>query len=151
MMLIYHYSVELPAPNTTSHSTPGKKNASTTIISFGCVFRELFPLVNEWYIIHVGNFLSFVFVQLHRFPQVIRKSDNAGISDIRQLSASELRQEEPRLEPGACGALYISGEAVTDPWLLPVLLANDARKKGSVFFRLPLSYLFFDFYKRKRY
>jgi len=30
------------------------------------------------------------------------------------------------------GALYIEKEAVTDPWLLPVLLANDARKKGAI-------------------
>lgn len=67
-----------------------------------------------------------------KFPEVIRKSNKAGCSRIRELSQSELRQREPCVNHMAHGALFVEDEAVTDPWLLPVLLANDACKKGAV-------------------
>lgn len=69
--------------------------------------------------------------EFSRFPSIIEKSNQAGCSEIRQLSVSELHQKEPNLHGDIYGALLIPGEAVTDPWLLPTLLANDAMKKGA--------------------
>lgn len=69
--------------------------------------------------------------QLSQLPAVITKCSNAGFHDVSQLSVSQLYQREPCLNGNALGALWIPGEAVTDPWLLPVLLAHDARKKGA--------------------
>ncbi|XP_045215472.2 glycerol 3-phosphate dehydrogenase-like [Mercenaria mercenaria] len=69
--------------------------------------------------------------QLARFPDIVSKCSAAGFDDVRQLSVSQLQQREPYLSNKGLGALWIPSEAVTDPWLLPVLLAHDARKKGA--------------------
>jgi glycerol-3-phosphate dehydrogenase len=61
----------------------------------------------------------------------MRKCSQAGFSDVHEQSVSQLYQREPYLSRRALGALWIPGEAVTDPWLLPILLAHDARQKGA--------------------
>ena len=69
--------------------------------------------------------------QLRQYPEIIKRSKHAAVSDIFQLSASELALKEPNLQRNALGGLWIPGESITDPWLLPILLANDAVSKGA--------------------
>ncbi|KAH3775964.1 hypothetical protein DPMN_177375 [Dreissena polymorpha] len=58
-------------------------------------------------------------------------SNAAKCTTIHELSCSELYRREPNITSGALGGLWIPSEAVTDPWLFSVLLANYARKKGA--------------------
>ncbi|KAL4220018.1 hypothetical protein ACF0H5_020430 [Mactra antiquata] len=72
--------------------------------------------------------------QLQKFPHVVKHANNVGVEDIQTLSLSDLYQKEPNLNRKALGGLYIPGECVTDPWLFPMLLMNDARHKGAKIF-----------------
>jgi len=71
-------------------------------------------------------------LQYNEFGTVKSKSLAAGVSEVHELSVSQLYQREPRLAPGAVGALSIPGEAVTDPWLFPTMLAAHARLQGAL-------------------
>ncbi|XP_052795511.1 glycerol 3-phosphate dehydrogenase-like isoform X2 [Mya arenaria] len=96
--------------------------------------KRVFPLARKIGVPvnHIGaTMVAWSQQQLQNFDKVKDNSRQVDCSEVRELSVSELYARESRLGPGALGALHIPGEAVTDPWLLPILLANDARKKGA--------------------
>lgn len=69
--------------------------------------------------------------QLSQLPRIMHHSKEALISDIQQLSLSELYRREPNLGSGAAGAIHIPGETIVDPWLIPIVFAEHARSRGA--------------------
>ena len=68
---------------------------------------------------------------LAKLPAIVTKAHKAGIQNVRQISATELRQREPHLNWKALGGVYVPDEMVIDPWLFPVTLAGLAVMGGS--------------------
>ncbi|XP_052219838.1 glycerol 3-phosphate dehydrogenase-like isoform X4 [Dreissena polymorpha] len=110
---------------------------ATEGLELDCIQRcqaRVFPLLDKLGVPvnHIGaTMVAWDEQQLERFPQIVANSNAAKCTTMHELSCSELYKREPNITCGALGGLWIPGEAVTDPWLFPVLLANDARKKGA--------------------
>ena len=68
---------------------------------------------------------------MSQLPRIMHHSKEALISDIQQLSLSELYRREPNLGSGAAGAIHIPGETIVDPWLIPIVFAEHARSRGA--------------------
>lgn len=63
---------------------------------------------------------------LEKLPELVTKAHKAGVTDVRQITASELLEKEPQLSHNALGAVYVPGESLVDPWRVPITLANLA-------------------------
>ncbi|XP_078367605.1 glycerol 3-phosphate dehydrogenase-like [Oculina patagonica] len=63
---------------------------------------------------------------LERLPELVDKAHRAGVTDVRQITASELFEKEPWLSHNALGAVHVPGESLVDPWRVPIALANLA-------------------------
>lgn len=63
---------------------------------------------------------------LEKLPKIVAISHEAGVSDVRQITAQELLEKEPHLNRNALGAVHVPGESIVDPWRIPVTLANLA-------------------------
>ncbi|RPE38099.1 glycerol-3-phosphate dehydrogenase [Streptomyces sp. Ag109_O5-1] len=68
--------------------------------------------------------------QLAALPQLTAKAVRNGRRDTRQLDASELYAREPRLGPGALGALHVPGESIVCPWSTTLAYATQAVRGG---------------------
>ena len=63
---------------------------------------------------------------LDKLPELVAKAHEAGVTDVRQVTADELLQKEPELSHKALGAVFVPGESLVDPWKVPITLANIA-------------------------
>ena len=63
---------------------------------------------------------------LKKLPELVDKAHKAGVTDVRQITASELLEKEPQLSHNALGAVHVPGESLVDPWRVPITLANIA-------------------------
>ncbi|XP_052102050.1 glycerol 3-phosphate dehydrogenase-like [Mytilus californianus] len=70
-------------------------------------------------------------VQMLKLPIIIQHSMVANVSQVNQLSLSQLYQREPNLSRNAAGAIHIPGETIVDPWLTPIVMAEHARIRGA--------------------
>ncbi len=68
--------------------------------------------------------------QLEALPGIARKAEDNGIVDTRPIAAGELLAMEPRLGPGALGALHVPGESIICPWTTPLAFATQAVEAG---------------------
>ncbi|MFV0131293.1 FAD-dependent oxidoreductase [Streptomyces sp. HMX112] len=68
--------------------------------------------------------------QLAALPALVRKAERNGCHDTRIIGAAELRAREPRLGPGALGALDVPGESVICPWTTTLAYATQAVRAG---------------------
>ena len=68
---------------------------------------------------------------LQKLPELVAKAHKTGVTDARQITASELLEKEPHLSPKALGAVYVPGESLVDPWIIPITLANIAIAQGA--------------------
>jgi len=57
----------------------------------------------------------------------VKSKSLAAVNELHELSVSQLYRSVPRLALGAVVALSFPEEAVTDPWLLPTMIADHAR------------------------
>ena len=63
---------------------------------------------------------------LGKLPEIVAIAREAGVLDVRQITARELLEKEPHLNHNALGAVYVPGESIVDPWRIPITLANLA-------------------------
>ncbi|MFK0160290.1 FAD-dependent oxidoreductase [Streptomyces sp. NPDC090493] len=68
--------------------------------------------------------------QLAVLPDLARKAARNDCHDTAQLDAAELYAREPRLGPGALGALHVPGESVVCPWSTTLAYATQAVRGG---------------------
>jgi len=54
----------------------------------------------------------------------------AGDFDVKQLSVEELYIMEPKLSPTATGAVFIPGEVIVEPWLVPIAYSHHGLQNG---------------------
>ncbi|GHA86685.1 FAD/NAD(P)-binding oxidoreductase [Streptomyces termitum] len=64
-------------------------------------------------------------------PGLAAKAARNGHRATRLLGPDELRHREPRLGPGALGALSVPGESVICPWSTPLAYASQAVLNGT--------------------
>ncbi|GHJ42073.1 FAD-dependent oxidoreductase [Streptomyces sp. TS71-3] len=69
--------------------------------------------------------------QLARLPELAGKAERNGYHDTRLLDADELHALEPRLGPGALGALEVPGESIICPWTTTLAYATHAVLAGT--------------------
>jgi glycerol-3-phosphate dehydrogenase len=63
-------------------------------------------------------------------PAIAENARRNGYLAVRRIGASELYAREPRLGPGALGALEIPDEAIICPWTTPLAFATEAVGAG---------------------
>jgi glycerol-3-phosphate dehydrogenase len=68
--------------------------------------------------------------QLAAFPGIVERARANGYDSIRELNAEELYRLEPRLGPGARGALYVPDEGIVCPFTTPLAYATEAVLNG---------------------
>ncbi|MFD8815344.1 FAD-dependent oxidoreductase [Streptomyces sp. NPDC059627] len=68
--------------------------------------------------------------QLAALPGLARKAARNAYHDTRRLDAAELYAREPRLGPGALGALHVPGESIVCPWSTTLAYATQAVRAG---------------------
>ncbi|WP_405816161.1 MULTISPECIES: FAD-dependent oxidoreductase [unclassified Streptomyces] len=68
--------------------------------------------------------------QLAALPGLARKAVRNGHRSARIIPAEEVRAREPRLGPGALGALDVPGESIICPWTTTLAYATQAVRTG---------------------
>lgn len=68
--------------------------------------------------------------QLAELPRLAEKAVRNEYGDTSLLDADELHQREPRLGPGALGALHVPGESIICPWTTTLAYATQAVRHG---------------------
>ncbi|MEU6510930.1 FAD-dependent oxidoreductase [Streptomyces sp. NPDC046942] len=68
--------------------------------------------------------------QLAALPRLAAKAERNGYHETRPLSPGELYAREPRLGPGALGALHVPGESIICPWTTTLAYATQAVRSG---------------------
>lgn len=68
--------------------------------------------------------------QLAAFPGIVERARANGYDAIRELDVDELYRREPRLGPGARGALDVPGEGIVCPFTTPLAYATEALLNG---------------------
>src|SRR5229473_2536456 len=63
-------------------------------------------------------------------PGIEDKARRNGCTDVRRVTAADLYRAEPRLGPGARGAIEIPGESIICPWTTPLAYATEAMREG---------------------
>ena len=68
---------------------------------------------------------------LARLPELVRRSQLAGVTGVKLVTSEELLKSEPHLNSGALGAVQVPGESIVEPWLIPATLAHTAVSAGA--------------------
>ncbi|MFD9000264.1 FAD-dependent oxidoreductase [Streptomyces sp. NPDC059582] len=68
--------------------------------------------------------------QLAALPRLADKAERNDYHAARLLDAAELYAREPRLGPGALGALHVPGESIVCPWTTTLAYATQAVRHG---------------------
>ncbi|GLF92714.1 NAD(P)/FAD-dependent oxidoreductase [Streptomyces yaizuensis] len=69
--------------------------------------------------------------QLDALPGLAAKAARNGCDDVRIIDADEVHRREPRLGPGALGALHVPGESIICPWTTTLAYATEAVRAGT--------------------
>ncbi|GGZ17134.1 FAD/NAD(P)-binding oxidoreductase [Streptomyces olivaceoviridis] len=69
--------------------------------------------------------------QLAALPRLAEKAERNACHDTALLGPGELYAREPRLGPGALGALHIPGESIICPWTTTLAYATQAVRAGA--------------------
>src|ERR687895_23823 len=70
--------------------------------------------------------------QVAELPGIRERARANGHDDLRELGVEELYRREPRLGPGAHGALEVPGEGLVCPFTTPLAYATEAVLAGCV-------------------
>jgi len=68
--------------------------------------------------------------QFEKLPQIMEKAFKNRVYDVEYLSAEQLLEMEPNLNPEVKAGLYIPRESIIDPFLLVIALAENAHDNG---------------------
>ena len=71
--------------------------------------------------------------QMERLPAIYDEAMANGVTDVVYLTPEEILAKEPEINPAVLGGLYIPREAVIDPFLYVVALAENAAANGVKF------------------
>ncbi|KAF0690001.1 Aste57867_18591 [Aphanomyces stellatus] len=63
-------------------------------------------------------------------PHTLAANHAIGDLDARLLSQDELYAMEPHLAPGALGAVFVPGEVMIEPWLIPIAYLHHGLANG---------------------
>jgi glycerol-3-phosphate dehydrogenase len=72
--------------------------------------------------------------QLDALPALLEKAHENGVGDVRPLSASEIYEREPAINPGALGGLFVPGEGILCTYSVPLACAYQAVYNGAQLF-----------------
>lgn len=67
---------------------------------------------------------------LAALPGIVARAHENGVSDVRQISAEDVRAREPHLADDALGGVLVPGEAVIDAWSAPLAYAHQGVAMG---------------------
>lgn len=68
-------------------------------------------------------------------PGIVQKAHTNGVKDVVQIDARRLARQEPQLNPGALGAVWVPGEHIIDAWSAPLAYAQQAMAHGATILR----------------
>ncbi|WP_031167573.1 FAD-dependent oxidoreductase [Streptomyces durhamensis] len=68
--------------------------------------------------------------QLAALPRLAGKAERNGYGETSLLGSGEVYAREPRLGPGALGALHVPGESIVCPWTTTLAYATQAVRAG---------------------
>jgi glycerol-3-phosphate dehydrogenase len=68
--------------------------------------------------------------QMAELPGILERARANGHADLRELGADELYRREPRLGPGAHGAIEVPGEGLVCPFTTPLAYVTEAVLAG---------------------
>ena len=71
--------------------------------------------------------------QFEQLPAIKEKAFNNRVYDVEYLTAKELLEIEPNLNPEVKGGLYIPRESIIDPFILVQAYAENANANGASF------------------
>jgi glycerol-3-phosphate dehydrogenase len=71
--------------------------------------------------------------QFEQLPAIKQKAFDNRVYDVEYLSAQEIREMEPNLNPEVKGGLFIPRESIIDPFILVQALAENACANGVAF------------------
>lgn len=72
---------------------------------------------------------------LAALPGIVAQAHANGVTDVRQLTAEEVRAREPHLAPDLRGGVLVPGEAVIDPWSAPLAYVLQGMANGGTVMR----------------
>ncbi|ETV70287.1 hypothetical protein, variant 1 [Aphanomyces astaci] len=67
---------------------------------------------------------------LAALPHTVAANHAIGDTQVKTLSAAELYALEPHLAAGALGAVFVPGEIVIEPWLIPIAYLHHGLRNG---------------------
>lgn len=70
--------------------------------------------------------------QFQALPALLAKAHENGVTDVHRLTAEQVYQREPHLNPGAMGGLMVPGESILCTFGLPLAFATQAVSNGVV-------------------
>lgn len=65
-------------------------------------------------------------IQRDQLDDVVSKAHKNGISEVRRIEISEVKELFPSIGPGAFGGVYVPTEAIIDPWSAPLAYIKQA-------------------------
>jgi glycerol-3-phosphate dehydrogenase len=68
--------------------------------------------------------------QFQALPALLAKAHENGVTDVYRLTAEQVYQREPRLNPGALGGLMVPGESIICTFGVPLAFATQAVSNG---------------------
>ena len=73
-----------------------------------------------------GLLVAWTEEQQRTLPALLERAHQNGVTDVHLISAEEVYQLEPQLEPDALGGLYVPGESIICTFTLPLAFATQA-------------------------
>lgn len=142
------YQVRIVLIEAASDVATGTSKANTAILHTGFdakpgtleaqLVRRGHTLLNQYGpeagipIEHTGALLvAWDDEQLAALPDIAANAARNGYEATQRISADELYRREPRLGPGACGALLVPGESIICPFTTPLAFATQAVTNGA--------------------
>jgi glycerol-3-phosphate dehydrogenase len=68
--------------------------------------------------------------QLEALPALLERAHENGVRDVRTITAAELYEREPAINPGALGGLFVPGEGILCTYSIPLACAYQAVSNG---------------------
>jgi glycerol-3-phosphate dehydrogenase len=63
-------------------------------------------------------------------PGIVERAHENGVTDVRQMTATDLLAREKHLAPDLVGGVWVPGESVIDPWSAPISYALQGLANG---------------------
>lgn len=71
--------------------------------------------------------------QFEKLPAIKQKAMKNSVYDVEYLTAKQILEMEPNINPEVKGGLYIPRESIIDPFLMVIALAENAVVNGATF------------------